>query len=283
VQANSGKHRNARSQFGAVNNDGILTPQGCSELGIRRFSSTTAGWTPFRELGANDSNNVMNQTFVASQRRHVRFAMGVTLLYLLIVHPSPVAGTLPDLVVNPYRLQSSVEVQRRYIADGDCSVVEGCTPAAGLRKLLLFDVGIANVGKEDVVIGMPGNNPYPFVYSPCHAHYHLNNFCIYRLLTLDYAKIVKARKQGFCLRDDKTYKKTAGPGSGYTCAYQGISAGWQDVYDKSLDCQWLDITGVPPGDYYLEITVNPFRVFTESNYSNNQVLIRITIPRLGSP
>lgn len=225
----------------------------------------------------------MNQNVLAAKTRRLEFGIVLPILLVFVTQPSVLRATLPDLVVNPYRLQSSVEVQRRYIAETDCSVIEGCTPAAGLRKLLLFDVGVANIGKEDLVIGAPGNNPYPTVYSPCHAHYHLNNFCIYRLLSLDYTKVVKARKQGFCLRDDKTYKKTAGPGSGYTCAYQGISAGWQDIYDKSLDCQWLDITGVPPGDYYLEITVNPFRVFTESNYSNNQVLIRITVPRLGTP
>jgi hypothetical protein len=205
----------------------------------------------------------------------------VACLLALSLTPSPGFGVLPDLVVNSPRLQYTVEVQRRYIPEGACSVVEGCTPEAGVRKLLLFDVGVANIGKEDLVIGQPGQNGYPFVYSPCHGHYHLNQFAIYRLLTLDFSNIVKARKQGFCLRDDKPYKGSANPGSGFTCGYQGISAGWQDVYDKSLDCQWLDITGVPPGDYYLSIRVNPFHVFSESNYNNNQVMIRITIPRLS--
>ena len=203
------------------------------------------------------------------------------LVLLVSLAASGAFGVLPDLVVNSARLQYSVEVQRRYIADGSCSVVEGCTPAAGLRKLLLFDVGVANIGKEDLVIGQPGNGAYPFVYSPCHAHFHLNQFAIYKLLTLNFGNVVKARKQGFCLRDDKEYKQGASSGSGFTCGYQGISAGWQDVYDKSLDCQWLDVTGVPPGDYYLSVRVNPFRVFPESNYNNNQVLIRITIPKLS--
>ena len=37
----------------------------------------------------------------------------------------------------------------------------------------------------------------------------------------------------------------------YDCSNQGIQAGWSDLYGNSLDCQWLDVTDVPPGDYFL--------------------------------
>ena len=33
----------------------------------------------------------------------------------------------------------------------------------------------------------------------------------------------------------------------YDCSNQGIQKGWSDLYGNALDCQWLDITGVPSG------------------------------------
>jgi hypothetical protein len=190
-------------------------------------------------------------------------------------------AALPDLIPNTYRLKTSVEIQRRYIPAGNCAIVEGCVSRAGTRRLLLFDAGVANIGKRDLVIGDPATSG-KFVYSPCHAHYHMRGFAIFRLFTRNWTQLVKSRKQGFCLRDDRRYFRTAGPGRGYNCNYQGISRGWQDVYDKSLDCQWLDITGVPPGQYYLEVFVNPAGVLKESNYRNNRVVVPVTIPVLRS-
>ena len=60
--------------------------------------------------------------------------------------------------------------------------------------------------------------------------------------------------------------------------FQGISAGWADVYDRSLDCQWIDITGVPSGRYVLQVEINPAHVIQENNYNNNTGQAEVTIP-----
>jgi hypothetical protein len=39
------------------------------------------------------------------------------------------------------------------------------------------------------------------------------------------------------------------PCHGYVCGNQGITSGWADLYSKNLSGQWIDITGVPDGDY----------------------------------
>jgi hypothetical protein len=187
---------------------------------------------------------------------------------------------LPDLVVNRGLLRTSVLVERAYFTYDDCNYIEGCVPAAGLRKLMRVDVGMANIGKGDLVIGSPEDRPDLFVWSPCHQHYHMKTMVKYRLLNLNYTKVTKARKQAFCLRDNYPYTSTAGASSGYTCGYQGITAGWEDVYDQALDCQYIDVTGVPPGQYYLEVTVNPFQVVDERDYYNNKVIVLVTIPYL---
>jgi hypothetical protein len=43
---------------------------------------------------------------------------------------------------------------------------------------------------------------------------------------------------------------------GFDCDFQGLSSGWADIYQHILDGQWVDVTGVPEGDYRLSVTVN---------------------------
>ncbi len=60
-------------------------------------------------------------------------------------------------------------------------------------------------------------------------------------------------------------------------AFQGISAGCADIYYSSLGCQYLDITGVPNGNYQLRVTVDPFGRFAELDESNNVAQRAITL------
>jgi hypothetical protein len=204
----------------------------------------------------------------------------LSIVALILGLLSPNARAMPDLVIAGYYAQISIEYARRSFSTADCAYQEACVHTYGTRKLLLVDVGIRNVGKSDLVIGVPWRRPDLFGTepSPCHGHYHLKGLATYRVLTLGGRQVAKTYKQGFCLRDDTPRSSTAGPGK-FTCDYQGLSAGWQDTYDKSLDCQWVDITGVAPGTYNLEITVNPKRLLPESNYGNNKVILRITVPK----
>jgi len=55
----------------------------------------------------------------------------------------------------------------------------------------------------------------------------------------------------------------------FTCSDQGVSAGWADVYSAGLDCQWIDISGVPDGDYVLEARTNQSGIVGEDWYGDN--------------
>ena len=185
---------------------------------------------------------------------------------------------LPDLMLAVVRAQMTIEYKRRAFDTTDCAFREGCVFNTGGRKLLLLDAGLKNMGASDLVIGDPLEHPELFTWSNCHMHYHMKGIATYRVLTLSGRQVARAYKQGFCLRDDRPKTLNAPPAK-YTCNYQGISVDWQDTYDKSLDCQWVDITGVPPGPYWLEITINPNHVFQESNYNNNKTMLRINVPQ----
>ena len=64
---------------------------------------------------------------------------------------------------------------------------------------------------------------------------------------------------------------------GYNGDNQGITAGCQDTYGRNLQCQWIDITGVPDGIYDLVLTTNPEQEIEELNYDNNSATVRIIL------
>jgi hypothetical protein len=95
--------------------------------------------------------------------------------------------------------------------------------------------------------------------------------------------IRKGIKRTCCVLDDVQVKpklKNSPTDSKYTtCSAkkQGLSVGWADIYDKSLQGQWIDITGIKRGSYWLQVTANPDLNILESNTKNNTVRIPIVI------
>ena len=160
-------------------------------------------------------------------------------------------------------------------SSSNCAVGEGCC-LPGSRRLLRFDVTTVNQGERDFYLGDPESLD-AFAWDQCHKHYHFRDYTDYRLLDMAGHKVAAGHKQGFCL-GDTVYREGSRNTPEYDCNNQGISAGWADEYGPSLDCQWIDITGVPPGSYILEVEVNPTRSVYEVNYSNNVARVMVTVP-----
>ncbi|MEW5852683.1 MAG: lysyl oxidase family protein [Myxococcota bacterium] len=182
---------------------------------------------------------------------------------------------LPDLSVDQHALEVSVQTQYANFPADDCAIAEECVRGRGARRLLRFKTTTPNLGNADLVMGDPEGNAR-FEYSSCHEHYHFRGYANYRLLDLDGNDVVTGRKQAFCLEDVDQLSPDAGPAR-FTCDNQGISAGWADTYHQALDCQWVDITGVPGGNYQLEVSVNPERIIPELSHANNVTTIPLTI------
>jgi hypothetical protein len=197
--------------------------------------------------------------------------------------PALTPGAGPDLQVDGGAAQASAHVDVESFDSSSCEVAEQCVRAAGSRTVLRFDGTIQNIGSADLMIGDPSNSPL-FTSSSCHNVSLLKNIMLYELLDpetgesidVDGQQIV-GRKQGFCMMDITQINASAPQGQ-YSCTNQGITRGWADVYDAALDCQFLDVTGVPPGNYSLRLTVNPDQLFDETDYNNNTVVVPVTIP-----
>jgi len=185
---------------------------------------------------------------------------------------------VPDLQFIASEMVHTVVVTADDFRTTDCEVVEGCVGAAGRRTLLRFDTVSANRGTADIVIGVPpdaGVSDGTFEWSACHMHHHVKNYASYELVD-DANHVVTARKQAFCLEDTQSVQPGV-PSSGYSCARQGITRGWADVYTRYLPCQWIDVTGLPSGAYTLRVVVNPLRTLTESNYDNNVFTVPVRL------
>lgn len=199
-------------------------------------------------------------------------------------------GGKPDLTVDPIRMKSQLSVIDRYFDPTNpsdvCAVQEGAVGGYGWRRLMVFDVAVVNGGDGDLVVGDRADpaNPYAgaFYLDSCHGHYHMAAFSEYRLRYKSDGNVsVVGRKQGFCFEDSHRY--AGDKSAGFNCRYQGITSGWGDLYYKQLPGQWIDVTGVPEGEYVLEVEINlqdaPYKFDQGQNRHPDVVRVPATVPK----
>lgn len=198
---------------------------------------------------------------------------------------NPNCPTGPDLLLRQDVLQSSMYVAN-YNATDACMVQENCINGLGNRQLIRFTTFIENNGTQDYVVGVPGPNNSQFNNNNCHGHWHYEGYAEYILFGQNNTPIPIGFKSGFCVMD--LVCDHGGTGQ-YGCGNQGISHGCGDIYDASLDCQWIDITTLPDGNYTFIARVNwdysPDALGRyESNYQNNWAQVCFALSRSsGAP
>jgi hypothetical protein len=186
----------------------------------------------------------------------------------------------PDLILDVDRLRNEILFDTVFVTANSCARFEECVTGTGERRVLRFSVEAVNQGMATLTVPPPADRPDLFTFSPCHGHYHFSGFAAYELLDGEGKTVLTGRKQAYCMED--TQRVVSGPdvpcSKKYNCDEQGIQRGWSDLYGNTLDCQWLDITGVAPGDYRLQVTLNPARAFQEASLDNNTASVPVTIP-----
>jgi hypothetical protein len=182
---------------------------------------------------------------------------------------------LPDLTVDEGALATGMALDM--VDAGPCELEERCVDGPGRRRVLRFDVRVPNRGTTDLRFGSPRKSK-SFEWAACHEHFHFKDFATYALLDEQGRTVVTGRKQAFCARDSARVDRTAEFFPKYDCENQGIQRGWADIYPPELPCQYIDVTNLSPGTYWLEVVVNPNRSITELDYDNNRAAVKLDLP-----
>ncbi|XP_075432130.1 lysyl oxidase homolog 1 [Ascaphus truei] len=189
---------------------------------------------------------------------------------------------LPDLVPDPNYVQAATYVQRAHLYSLRCAAEERCLSSSAyasdssdydVRVLLRFPQRVKNQGNADF---LPTRPRQAWEWHSCHQHYHsMDEFSHYDLLDATTGrKVAEGHKASFCLEDTTC---DFGNLKRYACTShtQGLSPGCYDTYNADIDCQWIDITEVQPGNYILKVAVNPKYKVLESDFTNNVVRCNI--------
>ncbi|XP_063003352.1 protein-lysine 6-oxidase-like [Elgaria multicarinata webbii] len=194
---------------------------------------------------------------------------------------------LPDLIPDPYFIQASTYIQRVQLYALECAAEENCLARSayrpgvskiGYRVLLRFPQRVKNQGTADF---LPVKPQHAWEWHSCHQHFHsMDAFSNYDLLdAVSHKKVAEGHKASFCLEDTSC---DAGVRRRYACTAhtQGLGPGCYDTYHANIDCQWIDITDVPPGNYILKVMVNPDFLVAELDFTNN--IVRCDVRYTGS-
>jgi len=178
------------------------------------------------------------------------------------------------------------------------------------RTLLRTSTATANVGAGKLELRGSSANPAvyqrvfnlngtyndrfagTFTFHPTHGHLHFDDWLQFHIRAVTPGNgvgdiIASGGKTSFGILDVDPHDLNL-PGAPSSGQYngglvQGISIGWRDVYDSDLPDQWIDVTNVPPGTYWLESVVDPDNRVLESNETNNTARIQITYAGSAPP
>jgi hypothetical protein len=175
-------------------------------------------------------------------------------------------------------------------------IVTGRRPARATRTMSVDQV-IERSGAPHAVVEAVGRLRY--LRSPDHEHWHYLGFERYELRRpTGSASLVSDRKTGFCLGDryrvrgrrlparpaSPVYTERCGLGRTHLLALtEGISVGYGDDYEPTLEGQSVRLTGLPDGRYVLVHRVNVDRRLRESNYANNAASMLVSLRWKGRP
>ena len=238
---------------------------------------------------------VKHGSFGRAPLRSVAIVGALAVAASAVIAPTVGAGQarngLPDLISDPPRPAFLKELR------GD----------DGERRLVLtFDGYVHNIGTGPLeVVGNPqepdgmvqrvresgewrevGTPTVRYETDDGHNHFHLIEAIDYVLWNESQGTQTAAgSKIGFCLVDseqmepgtDQAYSEELDnfceeDNPSATSLRMGISSGWRDIYDATTTLQWVDVSEIAPGRYWIGAITDPNDEIVESNEDNNDLI-----------
>jgi hypothetical protein len=204
---------------------------------------------------------------------------------------------LPDITVREDNLYDN-SIDRTTLPGRVLFRLSTATPNVGIGRLELRGGTVINSTTQEVnqrIFRTDGTwwerTAGTFTYHAQHSHIHFDDWCVYRIRAVTTGNGVgpvlrTGRKTSFCILDlqihDPSNPGYVNPGyyRGCGAVIQGLTPGWMDVYSKNLTDQWVDITDLPNGTYWLEAEVDPNNNILEASEGNNvsRILVSIDVP-----
>jgi hypothetical protein len=133
-----------------------------------------------------------------------------------------------------------------------------------------------------------------FEFEESHNHWHYDSFSLYEVWRLGLGGqllevVASSGKVSYCVRDSDPVQSlddsqpvlSGAPDKAHylSCGWtvQGLSPGWVDTYWQNTPGQYVDISGLPDGDYLLVSTVDPENLLLETNEDNNAASLYFTL------
>lgn len=198
---------------------------------------------------------------------------------------------LADLELDTAAIEHTAHLQDVPMYQLTCAMEENCLTKSAYetqktnpnwqyetRRLLRFTAASLNIGNDEFRPYLP---KHLWQWHLCHMHYHsMEVFATFDVFDASGRRVAEGHKASFCLEDN-----TCMPGveKKYSCKNygdQGVSVNCSDVYHYNIDCQWVDVSDVEPGDYTLKVAVNPHARIAEQNYHNNAASCRLRLSEL---
>ncbi|MEA2182884.1 MAG: hypothetical protein QOF69_2069 [Solirubrobacteraceae bacterium] len=237
----------------------------------------------------------------ASARFIATAALLATAVCALGAAPAPAAAALlPDLVADPPVGGNQPVVYSDAQGDRLLLRMDGFVHNRGPGPLDIRGSkpsgGVMTTVRQRVYDAPNSSGPFadmPHVPAPVltyetnddHMHWHLAHAMRYSLWSADRTvEVAPSQKVGFCLIDMDRVEAPPTDAPVYSEAahhfcqegrpsassvYMGVSPGWRDIYSYVLAFQWVDISDVAPGRYWLRADADPDGVIAESDEVNS--------------
>ncbi len=213
-------------------------------------------------------------------------AVAATILYpdLISDDPQPQGGVVEQVVNGDNRLLLKFDGYVTNVGDGPLEVSGNPQLTDSADPNAMQQRAKDTLGNWHVIT----SPTVQYELADDHNHFHLMEIGRYSLWNSDKsAEAAPAQKIGFCLYDiepaeGEDYSGSADPkvytgtvtqfcdqGSPEsTDLVMGTGAGWRDVYGWHLTYQWIDVSNVAPGEYWLANEADPFDRIVETNENN---------------